>query len=121
MLTEKEIAAFVQRIVDCMKPEQVIIFGSYGKGKATRRSDLDIFILKDVHVPKPYRANPMRHLMDSLLVAMDVHVYNFEEVDVYMKEKGSFVHSIMKTGKVYYTHPHSQRVRDLQGITAGVI
>ena len=48
MLTPIEIDTLVGRIVARIQPKQVIIFGSYAKGTATIKSDLDIFVIKEI-------------------------------------------------------------------------
>ncbi len=46
MLTPTEIDKVVREIVDRMQPQKIIIFGSYAKGTATIKSDLDIFVME---------------------------------------------------------------------------
>jgi predicted nucleotidyltransferase len=102
MLTEAEINELIEKIIQRMQPFKVIIFGSYAKGTATYKSDLDIFIVKDSHLPMKQRAEELGPVLSSLLVPVDVHVYTQEEVEEYGSEEYSFVHSVVKTGKVYF-------------------
>ena len=46
MLTPNEIDNLVQRIVGRIQPQKVMIFGSYAKGTATIKSDLDLLVIK---------------------------------------------------------------------------
>jgi predicted nucleotidyltransferase len=102
MLTEKEIAGLVNRIVECVDPEEVIVFGSYAKQRATRRSDLDLLIVKETELPKRYRRDMVEHLLSTFLVSVDLHVHTPEEVEVYREEADSFVSTIYRTGRVFY-------------------
>ena len=102
MLKEEEIKKMVDRIVSRIQPEKVIVFGSYAKGKATNRSDLDLFIIKDTHLPMSQRDQEIRPFLSNLLIGVDIHVYTPEEVEEYGAEEYSFVHSVMKTGRVVY-------------------
>ncbi|BAV06839.1 Predicted nucleotidyltransferase [Filimonas lacunae] len=102
MFTETEIQALVNKIVQRIQPEKVIVFGSYAKGTATYKSDLDLFVIKDTYLPPSSRALEVRPLLSQLLLKVDVHVYTPEEVEVYIAEQYSFVYSVMKTGKVWY-------------------
>ena len=46
MISEAQIQAVVQRIVDGYAPDQIILFGSYAYGVPTADSDLDLLIIK---------------------------------------------------------------------------
>ncbi|MFB3387033.1 nucleotidyltransferase domain-containing protein [Flavobacterium sp. LAR06] len=102
MLNEADIKKLVERIVKCVEPDKVIMFGSYAKGIATNKSDLDLFIIKDTPLPMKQRNEELLPIVNKLLIEVDVHVYTPEEVEEYGSEKYSFVHSVLKTGKVIY-------------------
>jgi len=102
MLRQTEIEALVARIVALLEPERVIVFGSYAKGVATPRSDLDLMVVKDTPLPPARRADGVRPLIERSLVPVDVHVYTPEEIEEYGREPLSFVDSVIKTGRVLY-------------------
>ena len=109
MLTEAEIKKLVDKIVSRIRPDKVIVFGSYAKGLATYKSDLDLFIIKDTHLPMSKRNEEIRHLLSNLIVGVDVHVYTPEEVEEYGSEEYSFVRSVLKTGKIVYEQKFTDR------------
>jgi predicted nucleotidyltransferase len=102
MLTEAEIQNLVDKIVARIGPERVIVFGSYAKGTATAKSDLDLFVIKDTHLPMRERGKDISSILTGLLFRVDVHVYTPEEVEEYGNEEYSFINSILKTGRVVY-------------------
>ena len=102
MLTPTEIDTLVRRIVACIQPKQVIIFGSYAKGTATIKSDLDIFVIKETELPMVNRADYLKPMLFHALIPVDVHIYTPEEVEEYGKEPFSFVNSILKSGKTVF-------------------
>ncbi len=102
MLTKTEIEMIVARIVERMQPQKVIIFGSYAKGTATIKSDLDIFIIKETELPPANRTVTLMPLLARVLIRVDVHVYTPEEVEAYSEEPFSFVNSVLKTGKTVF-------------------
>jgi predicted nucleotidyltransferase len=102
MLKPNEIDNLVRRIVERIQPRQVIIFGSYAKGTATIRSDLDLFVIKETHLPMSHRADDLLPILSSVLIPVDVHVYTPEEVEEYGKEPFSFVNRVLTTGKTVF-------------------
>ncbi len=102
MLTEKEIAGLVNDIVACVDPDEVIVFGSYAKQRATRKSDLDLLVVKDTHLPRHYREGMVQHLLNASLVRVDAHVYTPEEVESYREDPASFINTIYRTGRVVF-------------------
>ena len=102
MLTPTEIDTLVGRIVARIQPKQVIIFGSYAKGTATIKSDLDIFVIKETELPMVNRADYLKPMLFHALIPVDVHIYTPEEVEEYGKEPFSFVNSILKSGKTVF-------------------
>lgn len=102
MYTPDEIDSLVRRIVARIQPQKVIIFGSYAKGTATIKSDLDIFVIKETELPMAHRADDLRPVLSHALIPVDVHIYTPEEVEEYGQEPFSFVHSILRTGKTVF-------------------
>ncbi len=102
MLKEEEIKNLVDKIVNRIEPDKVIVFGSYAKGKATSRSDLDLFVIKNTSLPMSQRDQEIRPFLSNLLIGVDIHVYTPEEVEEYGSEEYSFIHSVMKTGRIVY-------------------
>lgn len=102
MLTASEIDSLIQRIVGACNPEKIILFGSYAKGAATMTSDLDLLIVKETLLPMKRRADDLASIVSGSLIPIDIHVYTPEEIEEYGKEPYTFVHSMLKTGKVLH-------------------
>jgi uncharacterized protein len=102
MLSEVEIDEIIRKIVACLQPQQVIIFGSYAKGKATIKSDLDICVIKETELPMSSRAHELGAILTSNLIRLDVHVYTPEEIEAYVRDPFSFVSSVLNTGRVMF-------------------
>ena len=102
MLTQIEIDSLVRRIVARIQPQKVIIFGSYAKGVATIRSDLDMLVIMETELPMANRADDLKPILAHSLIPIDVHVYTSEEVEEFGKETFSFINSILKSGKVVF-------------------
>lgn len=102
MLTKAEIDRLVERIVARSQPQKVIIFGSYAKGTATIKSDLDILVIKNTELPMINRAADLSTTVHNVLIPVDVHIYTTEEVEEYAKEPFSFINTILKSGKIVF-------------------
>lgn len=102
MMTAKEIDALVARVVAHIRPERVIVFGSYAKGTASDRSDLDLCVVVDTPLPPSRRADALRPLLAGYLVPIDIHIHTPEEMEECGKEEHSFLHSVLKSGNVVY-------------------
>ena len=102
MLTAIEIDSCVRQIVARIQPQEVIIFGSYAKGTATIKSDLDIFVIKETEVPMANRVDELVPMLSHTLIPIDVHIYTPEEIEAYSQEPFSFVSSILKSCKTVF-------------------
>jgi predicted nucleotidyltransferase len=102
MLTSQEVGDIVSRIVERVRPERIIVFGSYAKGVATARSDLDLLVVADTDLPMARRAEAVEPITSRYLTPVDVHIYTDEEVREYGTEPGSFLASVLATGIVLY-------------------
>jgi predicted nucleotidyltransferase len=106
MLTKREIDTLIEQIVARIQPQRIIIFGSYAKGTATIKSDLDLFIIKETKLPMRNRADNLTPIFSNYLIPLDVHVYTPEEVEAYGREPLAFVSNVLKFGKVVYHATH---------------
>lgn len=111
MLTDREIDALVARVVDRVRPEKVIVFGSYAKGTAHVGSDLDLCVIVETSLPHARRAETLKPLLGGYLVPVDVHVHTPEEVREYGTEEHSFLHSVLRSGRVVYEAGRLPRFR----------
>ena len=102
MFTEAEIAGIVRLIVSAVNPEEVILFGSYAKGVATFRSDLDLLVVLDTQLPLQRRKDLFQTIQNRYAINIDVHAYTRPEVITSMNEPYSFIRSVFSTGKILY-------------------
>jgi predicted nucleotidyltransferase len=101
-LTPAEVAEIVGRIVSRMRPDKVIVFGSYAKGTSTIESDLDILIVAETDLPTERRTEAIEPLLSRTLIPVDIHVYTNEELDEYIQSPYSFISTVVKSGKVMF-------------------
>ena len=95
----------VQRIVFELKPEKIILFGSYAYGNPTPDSDVDLLVVveTDGKNKEVYRA--VSKILYPRQFPVDILIKTPEEVEAALKggtDNGFFIREILKKGKVLY-------------------
>jgi predicted nucleotidyltransferase len=105
MVAMKEIERFGQQIGDRFGAEQVILFGSYAKGIATKDSDVDLLVVM------PFEG---RGVDESVRIRMtlrpsfpvDLLVRTPQRVQQRIQAGDTFLRTILQDGKVLYEAGH---------------
>jgi predicted nucleotidyltransferase len=105
-ITTELIDYVVAKIVGEVRPQQVILFGSYARDEATKHSDLDLFIVQDSEESN----REVRRRIDSLLwgrrFGIDLVVRKPGEIQRNLADGNPFyTHHIFKDGRVLYERP----------------
>jgi predicted nucleotidyltransferase len=101
------------QIMDALKPlrpEKVIVFGSYAWGRPTEDSDIDLYVVtQDDVMPTTYDERMRSHLeVASLLreinkkVAIDLIVHTRPMHDAFVRLDSMFAREVMTRGQVLY-------------------
>ena len=93
------------RIAEAVRPEKIILFGSWARGEQRSHSDIDLLIIQESDLPRPQRYAQVRRLFWGMGVPMDILVYTPEEFARYQSVPGSFTHTVAREGKVLYARP----------------
>jgi len=80
----------------------VILFGSYASGNAKEGSDLDLMLVKQTNEDPINRAAGIRKALKDLFIPMDILVYTPAEIEKDKERKFTFIHDVLKSGKVIY-------------------
>lgn len=102
MISQQDLDHVVSRIIEFYQPEKVILFGSYANGSAHEGSDLDLLLIKQTSEHPLNRAAGIRKAMRDILLPMDILVYTPEEIAKDKERKFTFIHDVLKSGKVLY-------------------
>ena len=97
---KNEINLIKEQIVSRYAPSKIILFGSQAKGVATRKSDIDLCIVKDTE-------NKRELLIDMYLSIesskpFDLLLYTESEWNQCVNDTTSFAYLINKKGAVIY-------------------
>ena len=102
-ITSQLIDYIVTKIVREIRPEKVILFGSYARGDFNQDSDLDLFIIKNGEESSRMIRRKVDNLLWGRRFPVDLIVRTRDEVDWNLKAKFPFyLHLIFKEGKVLY-------------------
>jgi predicted nucleotidyltransferase len=95
----------IERIVSELRPEKIILFGSYAYGTPTPDSDVDLFVVMDTKAKQAERYRTVSTLLHPRRFPVDIIVKTPKEVDEAMqggRDNGFFIREIIGKGKVLY-------------------
>ncbi len=113
MLKRTEMESFFDKIVcnlQVVNPLQIILFGSYAKGRVDEESDIDLVVILDLDlIPKTYdqklalKVQVRESIYElSRQKPIDLTIYTRGEFEHLKKNRTSFYNEIMDTGKLLY-------------------
>ena len=92
----------VQRIADNLRPEKVILFGSYAHGEPTPDSDVDLLVVMETNAPATERYLAVSRLLTPRQFPVDILVRTPQEITHALKRGDFFIEEIVTQGKVLY-------------------
>jgi predicted nucleotidyltransferase len=101
----KTLPQAIERIVTELKPEKIILFGSYAYGNPTPDSDVDLFVIMETKAKRAERYVTVSRLLRPRQFPVDIIVKTPTEVEEAMiggKDNSFFIREIVKNGKVLY-------------------
>jgi len=103
---EKTLPLAIKRLVSELKPEKIILFGSYAYGKPTPDSDVDLLIVMKTRAKTIDRYVVVSNVLYPRDFPVDIIVKTPKEIRDEEKKKGNFfLREIMTKGKVLYERP----------------
>ncbi len=104
MIDIKQIKSKIINKLKYLKPEKIILFGSYAYGSPTEDSDLDLcIVVKRYKGSKWDEIEEIDTLLDSIKIGRDILVPTSEEYDFYKNEFGSVYKDIEEKGVVLWS------------------
>lgn len=98
----KSLRPAVQKIVDELKPEKIILFGSYAYGRPTPHSDVDLLVVLKTNASLTERSWKVSRLLLPRPFPVDILVKTPKEIEKALKSGDFFVQEILTRGKVLY-------------------
>jgi predicted nucleotidyltransferase len=102
MIGPKTISKAVELLRKGAKPRKIILFGSYARGGATARSDLDFLVIEDTVRDVAAEMVRLRRLLSPLRVPADVLVVSERQFSDWADTPGNVLHEAAVEGRVVY-------------------
>ena len=105
-ITENVISEIVKKITESVRPDKIIIFGSYAKGKASADSDLDLIIIEKEPFTRErtrrQETSRIRSALSSIHHPKDILVFSTNEVEKWKKSINHIIYTGLHEGRVIY-------------------
>jgi predicted nucleotidyltransferase len=93
----------IKRIVTELKPEKIILFGSYAYGNPTPDSDVDLLVIMKTKAKEIDRYVAVSNLLYPRQFPVDILVKTPKEIEAEFKKRGNFfMREVLTKGKVLY-------------------
>jgi len=107
---EEVLKPIVQRLVEGLHPEQIILFGSYAYGQPRAGSDVDMIIVVWESTEPPHRRDQKAYrCLRGVKVPIDLLVFTREELTRQATVATSLARRVMERGKVLYERGKADR------------
>ena len=100
-VTTRDIEEVVRRIVEAVKPEQIILFGSAVRGEMGPHSDLDILVVKS-GADHWGLSREIRRALRGVNAAVDLVVATPEDLERYRDSQPLVYKPALREGRVVY-------------------
>jgi len=98
----KSLRPAIQKIVAELRPEKVVLFGSYAYGTPSPHSDVDLLVIMKTRASLKERSWAVSRLLLPRPFPVDILVKTPREVEKSLKTGDFFLQEILTRGKVLY-------------------
>ncbi len=92
----------VQRIAQALRPDKIILFGSYANGTPTPDSDVDLLVVMNTSASSKERSWAVSRLLIPRPFPVDILVRTPKEIKTALGKGDFFIEEIVTQGKVLY-------------------
>jgi len=106
IISSELITYVVGKIVERIRPRQVILFGSQARNEATASSDLDLLVVQDSQRSNRAVRREIKHLLWGRSFGLDLIVRTPEDIERNVADNNPFyTQHVLAEGKVLYERP----------------
>jgi len=99
---EKSITDIAKILVEKVKPQKIVLFGSHANGTNNQNSDIDLCLIDNRQGPKEEKIMEMRRITKKYLLPIDFLVFNASEFERRKDIYGTIQYEINKNGIKLY-------------------
>jgi predicted nucleotidyltransferase len=92
----------VERLVSKLRPERIILFGSYAYGRPTPDSDVDLLVILETDASATERYLAVSRLLYPRPFPVDILVRTPREIEQALNVGDFFIREIVSQGRVLY-------------------
>ncbi len=92
----------VRRIARALRPQKIILFGSYGYGNPTPDSDVDLLVVMQTNASSADRSWAVSRLLIPRPFPVDILVRTPREIRYALNSRDFFIQEIVARGQVLY-------------------
>ncbi len=104
-VTEEALKEIVCRITSGLKPEKIILFGSYVYGTPSADSDVDLLVIMETDARPADRYLAVSRLLRPRPFPLDILVKTPQEIAQALAKGDFFIREIITKGRVLYERP----------------
>jgi len=105
-IPQKAIDQVVEQIVEKFKPQKIILFGSYARGKPRPESDVDLLVVMETRLREVQQAIQICQQIEYRF-GLDLIVHTPKYLAKRVKMGDWFLRDVVKEGKVLYEAPNN--------------
>lgn len=103
---ESALRRIVRKLVKALRPEKIILFGSYAYGTPSPDSDVDLLVIMETSAPHVERYLTVSRLLRPRPFPVDILVKTPQEIRQALDQGDFFVREIMTHGLTLYEQDH---------------
>ena len=101
--SQEVVDALVRRVTEAVRPTQIILFGSAGRGEMGPDSDLDLLVVMPDGVHRRQTAQAIYRCLTGLGIAKDVVVVTESDIRDHADNPSLVLLPALREGRVIYT------------------
>ncbi len=102
VIDQSVIARATALLREAARPKKIILFGSYGRGKASEESDVDLLVVETDVKDRVAEMMRLNRVLSPLRISVDLLVVSQEMFDYWASTPGNVYSEAIREGKVLY-------------------
>lgn len=99
---ERLLRQITDTLIERIRPEQVVLFGSLATDRATPQSDVDLLVIMESELRRDLRQEAVSRALRPRDYPVDILAYTPAEIRACLIDPHSFINYILSSGRVLY-------------------